>query len=545
MKKVVFFIGMLLLVFSVKAQNIEMVKDINPSGSSSPSWMKVASYNSGLQFVSKLFFNADNGVNGKELWVTDGTSAGTTMIKDINPSGNSSPYRFFSVGIGLSQRVIFLANDGTNGTELWTTNGTAGGTNMVKNIYTGALQNVEITCLFSNLFKVYFNADDGVNGREIWVTDGTSAGTNMIKDINPGSSSSTPSNFILYNNKLYFVADDGTSGTELWCTDGTEAGTTFVKDINPGSGSAFNSSTISSFYGEVYNNKLYFTANNGTSGTELWVTDGTTSGTTMIKNINASGDSNPQNYTEFNGKLYFAATDDIYGRQLWCTDGTTAGTQRITNWFVANYPIYNLTVFNDQLYFYAADSTHNLEPWISDGTTTGTSMIKDINLSGPSLPYAMPFTEYNGYLYFAPYTTNGYELYRTDGTETGTTLLAPSIAPNTSPLDNSTAVVFNGSLYFLANFDSNGAELWKLTDSTTNVVFEQMSNTNLYPNPATDILHVTLKEQDNVLIYNMIGINVMSFESHENEPVDISHLPAGSYVLVSAKNNYRKSFIKL
>ena len=85
----------------------------------------------------------------------------------------------------------------------------------------------------------------------------------------------------MFNGSLYFAANDGTHGTELWKTDGTSSGTALVSDIWPGSsGSGVGLLT------NVNNNVLYFQANDGTHGTELWKTDGTSSGTVMVKDIN-------------------------------------------------------------------------------------------------------------------------------------------------------------------------------------------------------------------------------------------------------------------
>src|SRR5690554_434681 len=80
--------------------------------------------------------------------------------------------------------------------------------------------------------KFYFTASDGTNGKELWMSDGTEAGTQMVKDIN-STGSSNPNNLTEYNGKLYFSADDGTNGVELWVSNGTPEGTQMIKDINP------------------------------------------------------------------------------------------------------------------------------------------------------------------------------------------------------------------------------------------------------------------------------------------------------------------------
>src|SRR3954468_11387307 len=91
----------------------------------------------------------------------------------------------------------------------------------------------------------YFTAQAPGSGRELYKTDGTAAGTSLVKDIRPGSESSMPSpdnqlrlppDFTVVGNLTYFVADDGTTGAELWRTDGTAVGTLRVKDIYPAAG---------------------------------------------------------------------------------------------------------------------------------------------------------------------------------------------------------------------------------------------------------------------------------------------------------------------
>src|SRR5690606_17210362 len=124
-------------------------------------------------------------------------------------------------------------------------------------------------------------------------------------------------NFKLFNGQGYFTASDGVNGNELWKTDGTTSGTMMVKDINP-SGDSYASNLT------ALDDKLFFSADNGTDDIELWYTDGV--GTMMVKNINPNGSSNPANFVEFNGKIYFSANDDVNGAELWVSDGTAAGT---------------------------------------------------------------------------------------------------------------------------------------------------------------------------------------------------------------------------
>jgi ELWxxDGT repeat protein len=155
--------------------------------------------------------------------------------------------------------------------------------------------------------RLVFSADDGSSGVELWVTDGTTAGTTLLKDINPGSDESFPFDFAaLGDGRLVFSADDGSNGRELWVTDGTTAGTTLLKDINPGPG---DSVTGHEGFAALGDGRLVFQANDGSTGTELWVTDGTAVGTTLLKDINPGpGSSNPASFTALDGSLVAGAS---------------------------------------------------------------------------------------------------------------------------------------------------------------------------------------------------------------------------------------------
>src|SRR5262249_39046212 len=159
---------------------------------------------------STLFFVANDGTHGRELWKSDGTSKGTILVKDINPdsttyyqgSGPPNPTDL----VNVNGTLFFSANDNTHGAELWKSDGTAAGTVMVKGIKPGAagsnpshLTNVGGT--------LYFSANDGSNGTELWQSDGTAAGTVLVEDIYPGSLGSYPTSFAVSGGHLFFSAD--------------------------------------------------------------------------------------------------------------------------------------------------------------------------------------------------------------------------------------------------------------------------------------------------------------------------------------------------
>ncbi|WP_040278277.1 ELWxxDGT repeat protein [Psychroserpens damuponensis] len=156
---------------------------------------------------------------------------------------------------------------------------------------------------------VFFTANDGINGEELWKSDGTESGTILVKNINP-SSSSNATNFIDINGTLFFTANDGTNGQELWKSDGTESGTVLVKNINQNS----NQSSIQYYDLQfvIHQDKLYFEADDGINGSELWVSDGTSSGTQLLRDINiGNNSSNITKLTSTSNYVLFSARDHI------------------------------------------------------------------------------------------------------------------------------------------------------------------------------------------------------------------------------------------
>src|SRR5262249_32588778 len=248
-------------------------------------------------------------------------------------------------------------------------------------------------------------ANDGVHGNELWKSDGTAAGTVMVKDINvaPAAAGSYPGNLINVNGTLFFAATEDTHGRELWKSDGTAAGTVMVKDIRPGGGG------LGSMYGyngnglTTVNGTLYFMANDGVHGRELWKSNGTAAGTTLVKDVRpGSADSFPYYLKNVNGTLYFSAWESGNSEGLWKSDGTTAGTTLVKEIFTGLFGngsgIHSLTEFNGALVFTAIDQLyvgHSVELWKSNGTAAGTVVVNG-PISDPT-----NLTVLNGALFFA------------------------------------------------------------------------------------------------------------------------------------------------
>ena len=183
----------------------------------------------------RLFFTARDGTHGDELWRSDGTGAGTVLVKDINPVARDS---YPSSLTGVGGRLFFAADDGAHGRELWASDGTRVGTVLVKDINPDAASESGPSSLTGVAARLFFTADDGAHGAELWTSDGTRAGTVLVKDINPGTSDYGDYDYgpslAGVGGRLFFTADDGIHGAELWTSDGTGAGTALVKDVNQG-----------------------------------------------------------------------------------------------------------------------------------------------------------------------------------------------------------------------------------------------------------------------------------------------------------------------
>src|SRR5262245_25778762 len=173
---------------------------------------------------------------GVELWRTDGTTAGTWRVKDVNPgTANSDPGQFVAVG----NQLFFTATVAGLGRELWVTDGTAAGTHLVLDINPQRDIGASVTSPVAFGGKLFFVATNLTNGTELWVSDGTVAGTHVLVDLVPGAGAAIPNDLVVWNGSLWFTALTSVNGQEIWRTDGTVAGTVLAIELAAGSNSLY------------------------------------------------------------------------------------------------------------------------------------------------------------------------------------------------------------------------------------------------------------------------------------------------------------------
>lgn len=520
LRRYILLFGLAILITGTAVgQTPELVMDIYPGATGSSGEYLTS-------FKGHVYFSADDGVSGSEVWRSDGTENGTFIYAHLFEGLTASrPHGFFVFNenlyfagthnipsgfdiflfrtdgngtsevvdedahpivdfenpyLGIGDYLYLGANDITNGNVLYRVNATSGGAELVSTVnnpYNFAELNGQL--LFSG---------NVLGNRELWHSDGTPAGTEVLAELNP-SGDGNPYELTRFGDHVYFGATDGT-GLELWRTDGTEQGTEVVKDIGA-------VPAIGSFPHDLteYDGHLYFSAF-GDEGSELWRTDGTEEGTELVADINPSGSSDPEQLIVFQNQLFFVATSDNL-EQLWRSDGSQAGTVKVSDSVVQ---IRSLMEHNGLLYFVGKDSgdQFGFELWQSDGTSGGTEMVADIN----------PGTEGIG-----------------------------------ESFDNAWLTSVGDDLFFIADDGTHGRELWALnTTSSSAEVPEKSSRVNLsiYPNPAVDYIRVSVESEIathlSFELYDVQGRLVgtkQAFMSGTSDKIEIEtrDLPSGVFFL--------------
>jgi len=512
-----------------KNDQIQILKDIVPDKTgSNPQWMTVVG--------DKVYFTATTPDAGQELWITDGTPAGTKLVKDIYEGTTGS--NLFGL-TSFNGKCLFFAMDIDSELDpvidsqtaeqwLWSSDGTEAGTMRIANVPTRRGIDGPHGYVVPSGNLAFFIGYDRVFNETLWTTDGTSAGTKVVKDIYPvpstGSTFTTQAATIdwltsIKNNenekRVVFRANtlDGNGakiGSEIWYSDGTDAGTKWVgKDFNPGEQDGVANNTEFAFP-VYYNGKVYFRGKDGIHGCEPGVTDFTAEGTHLVSDINfwnnqPEQDSwGPEYSYVWNGYLFCQANGSFYypegeyhdsGFCLWSYNlsegGVTPtaenglkGYQYQSNW-TGGVEIYpgnnsdnprNFATCGGRLYFAAQDKGSNLELWMME--TVDATPVKISDLEGNSFPHSL--TDVNNSLYFITTTTK---------------------------------------------------TLYKYSAEPTGVENIKMNTFTIYPNPAVDVVEISSpNEISEVKIFTLNGQQIMSISGNQNK-INVSNLKSGAYIV--------------
>jgi len=448
MPKRAWILSVLLVVSPAGAATPYLVKDIDPSG------LGLGSKPMGFASLGPLaiFFTEQ-----RELWSSDGEGAGTVRL-----TGET----FAPGALAVAESVAYVLADDPSGFQLWATDGTEGGTRQLTTdpLHVGGNARRHTQLVLPGTDRIFFTAEDARHGLELWTSDATPEGTEVI-DLVAGPHGSAPHELTLFRGRVFFVADDG-RGFSLWSSDGTAAGTRAEDPDSVGR------QTGGAWFLTVVGSRLYFFVREP-DGWTLWTSNGSARGAVRIKRF-APAAAGEQAVTALSdaiarqGRLFFVVLDGTGSRQLWVSDGTSAGTRRLTHFSGSasstegSFPPQPAT---GGLLFAATDSTHGREPWTSDGTAAGTHRLKDI-CSGTCSGWVESgrAVTFRGRVLFSATTRKrGIELWTTDGTAAGTRLLLDACrgACSGDPYPIGSA---SGKLYFGA-FGGLRNQVWR-TDGT-------------------------------------------------------------------------------
>lgn len=393
------------------------------------------------------------GADRWELWRSDGTQEGTTLVKTFELEG-----RYESPLKTVGDRVFFYGFDDAHGKELWMSDGTESGTKMVADLSPGTASS-SITMRTEYGGNLLFSKD-----YETWVTDGTAAGTRVLfPEIDAFS-------FLEFNGALYAMGTQTSSGYYgiLMKTDGTPEGTDRLDTLGVLMHRSLQSLTS-------VDSKLILPFTGTDTGIELGISDGTFNNASLLKDISAGpSPSSPAFFAELNGQVIFLADDGVHGFEVWKTDGTTEGTTMVRDiisgtqsaWFARLY------FLNGKLYFLGGADQFSNQMWVSDGTAEGTIMIHDdfaINGIGQTNTHIIG--------------QQGSTLVKTNGTTGGASVMWDYSGLN-GQLYSFSPISAGDNFYFIFTPIGGSHELWR-ANTVTNEVIHVQSIDDSESSPAT------------------------------------------------------------
>jgi ELWxxDGT repeat protein len=556
-KTTTLFIALWAMLLCAYAQNPVMVKDITPG--INPTNLYTNEFYPVDQYL--YFINEDD----TAIWRTDGTNAGTLrMFSFANLSANwtDRPFGFLKA----SGKIFFVMSINYDTMGLYTFTHTSTTPTLLRKFKSISVPGTagnpmdRLRQLVVYKDKLYFNAADyyigsivNNKGKELWVSDGTLAGTQMLIDINPGNmgfnTDSDPTGFVEAYGKLFFAArvwSGSSTRYVLYESNGTTVGTQPYQF-----GTVVLTSTSASSYSgyayQLYNGTLYITvADFITPGSDL---------STVYKIVNNAA---PKSFSVyklsgygfsggnmvFGGIPYAKGPADTTGGELYMTDTLLNGSSTTT--LLKNIAVgvggygsgpYNFTTLNNKLYFTANEPSQRIQIWKTDLTANGTVQVSQIPVTQNVYNSFFSFTAFNGKLYFeADDSTHGNELYVLNPANDSVSYW--DINPGTNPgfinANSTNQFVKAGAvLYFTASDDTHGMELWKLGDNTVGIKPVSTNagvKVSVYPNPASNYLHLAVEGVQNpgLLLIDLTG-KTIELKSTGNNTINTEGIPAGFY----------------
>lgn len=359
-----------------------------------------------------------------------------------------------SVTVTCTERyALFMANDGQHGVEPWYSDGTESGTLRLGDLNPVGDTYIGPVARMGDAF--YFMGTPDGSGVYLWRTDLTN--TSLVKAFATGE----PKAIVVLGDTLIFQAT-GADGQELYRSDGTDTGTMLVKDIHPAGSSSPNKLAVAA-------GRVFFSADDGTHGREPWVTDGSEAGTLRVADIDGAGDSNPSRFVGIGANVFFGAQDGTT-TNLYVTDGTPGGTLNLTQFVSGAVLVPSFADLGGSLVFVAQNNLAET-PHITDGTQAGTDSIRDLGIAMAPLG---DMNQAGDQAFFSCPIESGtdYDLCVTDGTFNGT-LRIKEIAPSgDSFFYSNTFTTVGDRVFFGASDGVHGMELWVSdgTDAGTQLV---------------------------------------------------------------------------
>jgi ELWxxDGT repeat protein len=354
----------------------------------------------------------------------------------------------------------------TSGGELWKTNGTTAGTVLVKDLDPmGSIPSGPV-CMtnFDGLLYFYF-ADPSNNIMALWKSDGTAAGTALVKDLGIPFSRDFQLQSVIADDTLFLFTrnDERPHDWQLWRSDGSTAGTFFLKDFGQPGGDV---SGLSVLGGAV----VFFTQPNVPyADSQLWRSDGTVAGTFQVRELNRPGE-DARALTVANGWLFFETFSDSYqirrDLELWKTDGTSSSTSVVKDMGEEQDPLTSFFDLNGALYF--SDNSGKL--WKTDGLDNDVVLVK----SFPGLiEDPTPFDGGAVFIDDLRAEHGGVDLFKTDGTANGTVFIRHFASDLSIGIDPLFLSAGNGSLFIVTGDGVVGLDLWSSDGTDAGTVLLQ------------------------------------------------------------------------